>query len=544
MSRLTDASKQAKETFGRLSNRQKIAMATAVVLTLGALIWIIVAASSTPYRVLFNELPPENLAQVVEALEGAQIDYEISGESTISVPEDKVHEARILLAGNGMLDFGGAGFELFDESDFGMTAFTQKVNYQRAMENELARTIGHIESIKQARVHLVMPEDALFKEDQKEPSASVVLTMRGGRPSQDNIQSIRYLVSSAVPGLEANQVTILDNKGHLLAQANSQHGGGLDMGGGLNAGGDLEEELQQSVLELLEPIVGAGKVRARVRVEMDNSQEVETVELYDPDKVAVRSEQRSEQSNMTGARNAAGAAGAISNLPGGPGATGGDASSQGTSSNEIVNYDISKTTRQTTRAPQRIRRISVAVVVDEGALADVAGLSTDELGEEGVDAALGLQMERITGLVQNVVGADEQRGDEVLVSLETFAPVSEEVVEEESFWSSPGFLNGLLRYGLPLLVLVLVFFFVIRPLLKTLTGPVEEAELVGIEDVDGSGGAQVALSEEAQKALEGPKEFKDKLRTEVLELGKSDVDRMSKVISQWIRIGSAQAGRG
>ena len=299
--------------FGRLSRRQRVSLVVVLVATLAAVAYIISSATAMPYRPLLSAVPPAAMSPLVEQLDAQGIPFQLTGESTISVPEDAVYSARIHLAGQGLPEMEGQGFELFDESDFGMTAFTQRVNYQRALEAELARTIRHIAGVRQARVHLVLPEEALFREEQESATASVVLTMSGSaNPDNHQIQSIRYLVSSAVEGLRPELVTIVDHAGRMLARSTSDEGI-LASGETFEISNQIEQNFEQRIIAILEPIVGPGKVRASVRVDLNTAQVTEMVEEYDPASASVRSEERSEEGTTRGAQNAEGAPGAAAN---------------------------------------------------------------------------------------------------------------------------------------------------------------------------------------------------------------------------------------
>ena len=213
MERIQQIRNQFGETFSALSVAQKAGIASALALTIAALGWIVASASSTPYATLFANMPESQLARVIDELDSRGVPYELRGNSTILVPQDQVYATRIQLVGNGLASSEGKGYELFDNTEFGVPTLIQNINYNRAMETELARSISQLEAVQAARVHLVRPEDTLFEEDEVPPSASVVLDLQYGvRPDSSEIDSIRFLVAGAVEGLLPEAIAIVDSR--------------------------------------------------------------------------------------------------------------------------------------------------------------------------------------------------------------------------------------------------------------------------------------------------------------------------------------------
>jgi len=556
----------------QLTLRQKITLAVALVVTLGGLLWIAIAASQPEYRTLFNNLSPESAAKVVEVLDQNQIPYELAGGDRITVPTERVHEVRLMLAGQGLPRFEGSGMELFDETEFGMTAFTQKVNYQRAMENELARTIRHLEPVRQARVHLVLPEKTLFKEDQKQPTASIVLSVTPGATiGREQIKSMQNLVASAVEGLQPGAVSIVDQQGQMLAKPSDPGINGMDSGEVGEVVARMEQDYAQRVVELLEPLVGRDNVRAKVHVEVDSTQVTETAELFDPDKSVVRREQRTEESDTRGGPATEGAAGVTGQLQG---AAAADAKRENASqrTQELVDYEINKTIRQTVQSGVRIKRVSVAVLFNdakaavtpepasEGSEAEGAADAPEEGDTTGpaaadIAAAAGalaaLDMTRVEGLVRSAVGYDEARGDRIEILKQRFHVAPADTMAPTPFYMEPGFITQAMRYALMALVAMMLSLFVLRPAAKALEPqPVAGAEKVQkTEMVVGRTVAEIeselvdaeVIDDEELLAkllpVDPVREHQKVLREEIIELGSSDVDRTSQVISQWIRMG-------
>lgn len=545
MERLNQVRDQVRTTFESMSWGQRGGIALAVLATIGAMVWIMASATSVPMRTLFADLEPDQMARVVQELEARGVQYDLRGERTVLVPEDQLYNARIHLAGQGVPSTGGAGFELFDEAEFGMTAFTQRVNYQRAMENELARTIRALESVRLARVHLVLPEETLFEEDQQDPSASVVLTLdRGIAPNDAEIHSIRYLVSSAVEGLSPDAVTIIDSMGRTLARPSDGEGLGGSVEA-LEAAREVEKDIEERIVAILEPVVGNRRVRASVRVDLDTSTRSETVEEYDPDTVAVRTEQRSQQTSTRTEQLGGGAAGAIANLPGGGAAPGGGGEEATSQTEEQLAYEINSIIRQRVQNGFTVERLTAAVLIDAAGPVSAAG--TGDAADTAAPAAGAVtpawtpeQLAQLTQLVENVVGFDEQRGDRVMVMQEAFVPEPILMATDTPLWASPDVFVPALRYAVLLLGLLLLGLFVIRPVMSVLLRKPEvepQTQLIGrtVAELEGEAGGEF----EPAMTLARQDEAYEELRRRVLEMTNDDADRASEVITEWIRIDAA-----
>ena len=544
MSRFTDIRDQLAGIAGQLSARQKVAIALAATLTFGALIWIVTSASAPDYRTLYADLSEESAGQIVEQLEARQIPYRLQSPTSIAVPQEHLYQARLHLAGMGLPGGGeGRGYELFDEAEFGMTAFTQKVNYQRALEHELGQTIQAMRPIKRARVHLVLPERALFKDEQRQPSASVAVSLRPGqRLDPGQIQSIRYLVSSSVESLEPGRITIVDAAGELLARPD-RGGGVADAHEALQASSKLEASLEERLVDLLAPIVGRENLRARVRAELDTSTSTRTDERYEPEQRAIRSEQRSERKEAVDGETVGGAPGVAANLAGAQGPAGVTredlASSQ---TQETINYEVSRTVTQTSRQGYTIERLSVAVVLNEALL---------EAGDAG-GAAREIDRERVEALVASAVGLRADRGDQVEITWESFAPVEAPSAEPVPVYMRPEVYVPALRYAFFALLALLLLVFVVRPLMRAVAGAARDEEADEAEQIEAvAEGEEVQIVGRTVAELEeelGEREVVDitieaedesspylQLREEIIALGSSDLDRTGDILRQWMR---------
>ncbi len=547
-----------KATWANLTTSQKIAGVLTTLITFGGLLWIALSASHGDYQTLYSGLSAKQSSQITQALKENNIPYELDGDSTINVPSDMVHEARVQLAGQGLPSEGsGTGFELFDKNEFGMTAFTQKVNYQRAMEAELARTIRHLQAVRQARVHLVIPERSLFKDDARQPTASVILGLNPGTQLDESaIRSIRHMVASSVEGLDARDITLVDESGDLLAAPRQEGalGGFAGAGGGEEAqrtAQGMEQQLEQRVMALLAPIVGPRGARVEASVELDSRVVQETSESYDPEKTAVRREQRTEEQRQNSEAEAGGIAGAAAQLTGTNDAEGANSGNQSTRSSEAAEYEIDKTVRQITETGPRVSRLSIAVLLDENVLAPPA--------KEGEEAAPAPDLTKISALVAGAVGLKEARGDRLELSMQPFQPAEAHELAEIPFYQEPAFIQSSIRHAVLALVALLLILFVARPLVSSFTQAIkvseeekkaklalaaeapqqtrtlQEPELVGrsvaeiIDEVED--GVTLELS-----SIDPVFEHQKLLRAEVLELSSSDLDRTSQVVSQWLRM--------
>lgn len=539
---------QLKTLWGGMSKPQRLSLigiVTLVALLLGS---VALGLWEPPYRPLYGDLSPQTASRIVEELQTQQIPYKLQGDSRILVPDERVYDVRLMLAGKNLPAQDGAGFELFDRQDFGVTAFTQQVNYQRALEQELARTIGQMDSVRAARVHLVLPKAQLFKEDQKRPSASVIIQLVDGRKlNAGQIASVQYLVSAAVEGMNARDIAIVDQGGEVLARPANEGAQDDAMSMGMEQAKTselarrMESELTERVQGILTPVIGQDKVRAQVRVELEPVRVVETSEIYDPDKTAVRREQRNEETQGSTTTDAAGVVGATAALRGAtqdPDAAGAKLSR----TNEIIDYEVNKTIRQTQQVAPKIKRISVAVLLDPG-----TGATLDEATQRS-----------LSSLVSGAVGLDAARGDALSLVVQPFKPIDQAAASaaEPSMLKDPVVVGRAMRYGAMILVALLVLLFLVRPALKVLkqTQPSEAQrpdaiakqapqlpgaqegtpELVGRTVAE----LEQQIGQEQSQALEDlTKKRQRELREQLRMLGQQDPERTAQVIRQWIRMG-------
>jgi flagellar M-ring protein FliF len=454
-----------------LSGRQlatlAVAFAAVVSLTIGSAYWV----NSPTYGVLFSGMDAESAAAVLAKLKAEKVNYLIEdGGTTVRVPSSRVDELRLDFAAQGMPGSARVGFELFDRTAFGVTDFLEHVNYRRALEGELARTISSIGEVAGARVHIAMPQPSLFTDRDQPAKASVVLKLKQNRellPS--TVTAITSLVSASVESLRPESVVIIDNFGRPLSRAGQVEAEQTD-GVPLERQQRLERDFNARVVAMLEPIVGAGRVRVNVSATLKSQTQEETEERWDPTPV-IRSRQSVSQSasGMSGGR---GIAGARSNLPPDPErpeetaqATAAQAPpGTGTHLAETTNYEIGKLTRHSLQPRGDIERLSVAVVLDDER-------TTDESGKSVTKPRSQPDIQKIHGLVAAAVGFDPERGDQLTVENIAFEETLVEEVPAPTMWQqyAPQAFEGGRILAVVLVGLFAAWFF-IRPLMRGATG--------------------------------------------------------------------------
>jgi flagellar M-ring protein FliF len=427
-----------------------------------ALFAVVMGIGSQPQALLYSNLDLKEASQITQALDQAGIKYEAKGDgSTIMVPRDKVASTRLLLSGKGLPTSGSVGYEIFDNAPaLGQTDFVQNLNRQRALEGELARTIRSLQGVTTARVHLVLPRRQLFEDEAEQPSASVVIGMGGREPSSEQVRAIRNLIAGATPDLKPERVTVVDDKGKLLA------GGDDSTDAADQAASDArnatEDSIRKTVKDLVEGVVGPGKARVTVSADLDLDRVTVQEDKYDPDGQVVRSTQTVDENAKDSKSSAPQPVTSAANVPNTQSGSGDQGGSQSGRTEETTNYEISHSTRTEVQEPGQIKRLSVAVAVDgtttygKGGKVTYTPLSDDE-------------MNHIRELVRSAVGFDQSRGDQVTVVNVRF---SHDDDDEGVTATSPlmGFDKNDMMRGAELFILLVVaallIFFVARPLLK------------------------------------------------------------------------------
>ncbi len=457
------------EMLRGLGPARLIILAMVTIVLVGFFVFLTSRVSTGEMELLYGDLGAQDVQEITARLGGMGIDYEVTADRTgILVPSSSVGEARMALAQEGLPSGGSVGYELFDEDQgFATTSFVQQINQARALEGELARTIATLAQVRQARVHLVLPKRELFSREQTPASASVFLSLRGGAQlGREQVAAIRSIVSAAVPNMEPDQVAIVDERGRLLARRSSDEGEGFITESAEERTRQYEARLQAAVEEIVARVVGYGRVRANITADLDFDRIATSEERFNPDEQVVRSTQLIEEemdaTDQEGRRNVT----VANNLPGEEADDSEDVRESRESSlrtEEMVNYEISRTVRDHVRESGQVRRLSVAVLVD--------GIyDTVEDGETTYSPRPEAEMEQIASLVRTTVGYDPSRGDQLEIVNLRF--VEEQLIGEEG--TSADMLFGfpkreilkIVETGVVGLVAILVLLLVVRPLLS------------------------------------------------------------------------------
>lgn len=497
--------------------RGRLAAAALLVLAcLGGLMWY---AGRTDWRTLYAGLDPDDARQMAQELTTAGIPFDVSPDgSALLVPAQNLDKARLATTAKGGPRSGRMGFDLFDKPNWMGSEFDERVNYQRALEGELEHTIGTLSSVQSARVHLVLPHDSLFTTEQRDARAAVVLRLRHRTLSDGEAEAIANLVAGAVDDLRPGNVVLVDADG----------GGLLGRRGGDAALSAREQQMAERLVETLEPVAGAGNVRASVNVEYDSSSADEVDESYDPAQAATLSMQRNEQTS--GAPQASGIPGTASNAPNArPPLYPAPNPSSESSKQESATYGVSKKTRHTVQGPGRVRRITAAVLINyrrtaQGKRVTWQARSADE-------------MKRLSDLAESAIGFDSARGDQVTVEALAFddnAAAPEPTIADRVL-AMASQSQVLLRYGTILVALLAFFMLVARPALRLLAAP----PLARVPKGQPSAAAAAHLPAEPEPRELSP-EHQAKLRAQsvfeqVSEAVKREPAQSTRLLESWIR---------
>ncbi|HXN68763.1 MAG TPA: flagellar basal-body MS-ring/collar protein FliF [Bradyrhizobium sp.] len=454
-----------------------MAMVAVTAALIGFFAFVIMRVTTPQMTTLFTDLTFEDSSAIIKDLDRQAIPYELRNDgAVIMVPKDKVTRLRMKLAEGGLPKGGGVGYEIFDKSDaLGTTSFVQNINHLRALEGELARTIRAIDRVQAARVHLVLPERPLFSRETPEPSASIVVRVRGTLEPQQ-IRAIRHLVASAVSGLKPQRVSIVDEAGRLLADG-AGTGNDADNAVADERRASFEKQMRSQVEAIVSSVVGTGRARVELSADFDYNKVTQTSDKFDPEGRVLRSSQTREESSATAENN--GQVTVNNELPGNQNKDNAQtARDQSKKTEETNNYEISRTTKTEVTEAGRVNRLSVAVLVDGSYSKNEKGdLVYQERGKE--------QLDRIAALVRSAIGFDQKRGDQVEVVNLKFAeaPATVPLAEPTGLLAMLQFTKDDVMYvielGVMMLLSLVVLFMVIRPLVKRILASEEVASLIG-----------------------------------------------------------------
>ena len=512
-----------------LTLNQRLLLAGGGILV-GAVLWVFVVLLGQPkFVTLYSGLRSEEAQNLASRLAAKNIPHQISSDGgTLRVPDDKLDTSRLETAAAGLPRSARLGFELFDTPNWAGSDFTEKVNYQRALEGELERTLATLSEVEAVRVHLVMPQESLFTEQQHDAKAAVILKTRSGRLSEQAQQAIPQLVASAVDRLRPENITVVDADSNTPLLHDHNGAGGRPFG--------VDEELAKTLVRTLEPVVGADHVRASVHVEYELGSSEETQETYDPKATATLTQEHSEESSTGSAP--AGVPGTASNVPSGtPAPASAAAAEQSSSRSDSTTYAVSKTLHHDVEPPGRVRRIAAAVLVDDALeVTEQAGKRTTARRRRTPE-----ELEQIKQLAQAAIGVDTQRGDLLAVENLSFQQTPAEVI------SPPGKVerwkrlvepwSWTLRYlGLAALFLV-VYWLVLRPVKRQAVAAFRQLpgsaagrlvpQTAGVGADNSLAGLEAGLPEGGKRA--------NQLKRLLAEKVKAEPESASRLIQGWVQ---------
>jgi flagellar M-ring protein FliF len=521
---------------------KQVGLLAGVAAAVAAAIWLVLWSQGQNYTVLYGQLSERESGQVMDALTAAGIEFKLNPSGAVSVPESKVQEARIRLAGQGLPQSDSMGIEMIQkESALGTSSMMETARYQSVLETELARTIIKVQGVQSARVHLALPKPSVFLRDARKATASVMLQLYPGRrlePGQ--VAAIVHLVASSVPELGAGDVTLVDQAGSLLnsPDENAESAASTRQ---LEYTRKLEEGYQRRIVELLEPMIGAGRVRATVTADLDFTVTEETHENYDPQKSAVRSEQTSKEERK-GGDGAEGIPGALSNQP--PGTAGapvisGAASTPGSPAAQTTaaagpssnaerstrNFEVDRKLSYVKQPIGTLKRLSVGVVLDDW----------QTIGADGKSATTPMSdtdIKRFTQLVRESIGLNDDRGDKLDVlnqAFKTNGPLP--AVEGLPLWQTP-WVTQLAKQIVGALLVLVVAFLVLRPLMKSLTKSPSRL-ISGSGDPTDFAGDRVSLSGRSGPAIKLSPSFEQQIAAARSLVGQ-DPKRAAQVVKDWV----------
>ncbi len=491
--------------WGKFSANQRILAAVAGLVLIGLLVAFLMWLNKIEYEVLYSNIASEDANKIITFLKDENVSYKLTdGGKTITVPRDQVYDLRVRVAGETDLVGAGIGFEIFDEVQVGQTEFVQRINYQRALQGELSRTLSELPNVETARVHLVMPQRSLFIEEQQSPSASVILRLKDTKEkmSQKEVDSVVSFLVMSVEGLDKQHVSISDSAGNAIYIPEDDGIGAVNTQ--LEYRMRFENILERRIAELLDPILGPGKTIPKVSAQLDYSQRTTRRETFDPDSQVVRSEQKSEETQRGTADVGAGSPDINFR---GDGLTGSLSTQEGAREQSTTNYEINKVEENVIGQMGQVQRLTVAVAVDGSYIKNAEGdlVYTERTQEE---------LDRIRELVAHTVGFDASRGDTIEVSTIPFG--NNEITEPDAMQLLIELADRMVK---PLLSAILVFLFImliVRPILMTLIRPrVESGEI--LEGLEGLPAAEEQLAlYEAQNEIARLNELEQRLNQELL----------------------------
>jgi flagellar M-ring protein FliF len=534
---------QFREFFKSLGPTKRVSMIASIAIVAVTLVVLTVSISGKDYQVLLTGVPSEQLSLIVEKLNQKNVPFQLRDDGkTITVPKDLLHSTQMTLMSEvGSTRLGSVGFEIFEKQDFSANSYQQKVNYQRALQGELMRSVNTLSSVKQSKILLAIPAKKNFLEETTPPTASVVVELYPGKTlAQDQIRGIRYLVASAVEGLDPEKVTVVDDRGKMLSRnTDGTTGGSSDL---LELKAKVESDLEERIEAILGKVVGQGKIIARVDATLNNKVTQSVEESVDPDRTAIRSQQSDEESLDGSRTNPSGVPGSRANIPGAQDANQVGFKQDVKKESKSVNFEVPKSVKNIKEAAGSLEKISVAVLVD--------GFMTNTKKEDGTTeskwtARSTEELVKYETLVKNAVGFNLQRGDSV--KIENIQFLSEDFTEADKILTSlerKNLLNSLFKWAALICGLILIFFVVIRPFMQWITDSFQDTvedmlprtieELEELQTVDNTLPGMSSVLPILQESIDPDKAEAELLKDRINGIMETDNEKAQAAFNMWV----------
>ncbi len=534
---------QFREFFKGLGPTKRMSIIAVAIIGVVAALVISFMVSGKDYVPLLTNVPSDQVSLIVEKLNKINVPFSLRDDGkTIAVPKDLLHSTQMTLMSElGSTKIGTVGLELFDKQDFGVNSYAQKVNYQRALQGELMRAINTLTSVKQSKVILALPNKKNFLEEGGQPTASVVVELHPGKTlGEDQIRGIRYLVSSAVEGMDPERVAVVDDRGKMLSRSgDSSVSGSSEM---MDLKKKVEGDLEERIEAILSKVVGTGKVIARVDATLNNKVVQAVEESVDPEKTAIRSQQ-SEEESMDGARsNPAGVPGSRANLPGAE--QGGQVGFKQDVKKEIktTNFEVPKTVRNVKEGAGGLERVSVAVLVDG---VEISSKAEDGTVSQKWNPRTAEEIAKYETLVKNAIGFNQQRGDSV--KIENIQFISEDFTESDRILTSlerRKLVHALFKWALLGFSLALFFFIVVRPFMQWITDSFQDSvedmlprtieELEELQSVDNTLPGMSSALPVLEESIDPDKAESELLKDRIMSIMTGDEEKAQNAFGMWL----------
>ncbi len=534
---------QFQEFFKGLGPTKRLSIVATGVVVAIAFVVIAIMMSGKDFAPLLTNVPSEQLSSIVEKLNSKNIPFQLRDDGkTVAVPKELLHSTQMsLMAELGSSRIGSIGLELFDKNDFGINSYAQKINFQRALQGELMRSINTLTSVRQSKVILAIPNKKNFMEESAQPTASVVVELHPGKTlAPDQIRGIQFLVSSSVEGLAPEKVAVVDERGKMLSRSADPTTGGSNELAELKT--KVEADLEERIESILQKVVGHGKIIARVDASLNNKITSAVEESVDPEKTAIRSLQTEEESLDGSRTNPSGVPGARANLPGAE-----DAGQVGFKQDvrkelKTTNYDVPKTVKNVKEAAGALNRISVAVLVD--------GFETTANKEDGTtetkwNPRSAEDLAKYESLVKSAIGFNQARGDSV--KIENIKFVAEDFADADKILTSlerKKLLHSLFKWALLGFSLALFFFVVVRPFMQWITDSFQDSvedmlprtieELEELHSVDNSLPGMSAALPVLEEAIDPDKAESELLKDRIMQILGNDEEKVANAYGMWL----------